>query len=143
MLTLGLWASAFAGIRAALSGYRPAHLALLRLLVASVILLFAAKPMNLRPASIRDVPAFFILGGLGFTAYSYALNIGETSVTAAAASLLVNTVPIFTTLLAWAFFRESLSSWGWLGLSIGFAGATLIALTSNNGFSLNTSALLV
>ena len=41
--TLLLWASAFAGIRAGLRAYSPAHLAVLRFLVASAVLAIYAR----------------------------------------------------------------------------------------------------
>lgn len=40
-LMIGLWASAFPGIRAGLEGYTPEHLALFRLLIGSMALLLS------------------------------------------------------------------------------------------------------
>ena len=69
---------------------------------------------------------FPILGGL-FTAGDLAL--WTTSVqftTAANATLLGNTAPLWVALGAWLLFREKLKSRFWLGLGLALAGATLI-----------------
>lgn len=142
-VTLILWASAFPGIRAGLAGYEPAHLVVLRFLVASLALLLIAPFARVRVPQRRHLPHLLLLGGVGITAYNLALSWGETHVTAGAASLLVNTGPIFTALLALMFLGERLRPWGWLGLLVSFSGAGVIALTSGDGLALNPWALLV
>ncbi len=93
VVTLILWASAFAGIRAAVPAYGPGQLALLRFLVASAALAAFAAVGRIRLPQARDLPAVFLSGFLGVAVYHVALNYGETTVTAGAASLLVGTVP--------------------------------------------------
>ena len=141
--TLILWASAFPGIRAGLIGYAPGHLVLLRFIVASLVLLIVAPFTGVRVPKSQDVPKLALLGLIGITAYNLALSYGETHITSGVASLLVNTAPIFTALLAVLFLNERIRPWGWLGLMVSFAGAGIIALTSGEGFSLNPWALLV
>lgn len=84
-----------------------------------------------------------LLGFTGITAYNLALSFGETQVSAGAASLLVNTGPIFTVLMAAAFLEERLTSRAFLGLLISFGGAAVIALSTGDDLSLNPWALLV
>jgi hypothetical protein len=69
MLSVMLWASAFAGIRVALHGYTPGHLALLRLLIASAALLLNAAVTRMRLPALRDLPAFLAMGFCGVAAY--------------------------------------------------------------------------
>jgi drug/metabolite transporter (DMT)-like permease len=142
-LTLIFWASAFAAIRAALQGYAPGHLALLRLLVASAVVAVCAVPARIRVPDGRDIPAILLMGFLGFTVYHAALNYGEVSVTAGAASFLINTAPIFTALLAIIFLGERLNIWGWIGIAISFAGVATITMGEGNGLRLEAGALLV
>jgi len=69
---------------------------------------------------------FPILGGL-FTAGDFALwNTAVNYTTAANATLLGNTAPLWVALGAWLLFRERLSTRFWLGLGLALAGATLI-----------------
>ena len=143
LTTLVLWASAFSGIRAGLEGYSPLHLVVMRFLVASFALVIVAPFTRVRLPERRHLPQLLLLGLLSITAYNLALSYGETHVSAGAASLLVNTGPIFTALLARVFLRERLQPWGWLGLLVSFAGVGVIAFTSGGGLTLNPWALLV
>jgi drug/metabolite transporter (DMT)-like permease len=147
--TLLLWASAFVGIRYAVQFYPPGSLALLRFLVASlvlggyVLLSRPARPTKLLRASMKDWGAFLALGATGVFGYHIALNFGERTVEAGAASLLVNTTPLFTVLLAVVFLGERLSARGGLGLAVAFSGASMVALGATNGLSFDRGALLV
>ncbi|HEU5098855.1 MAG TPA: DMT family transporter [Roseiflexaceae bacterium] len=141
--TIVLWAAAFVGIRAGLAGYGPAHLALLRFLIASLALGAYAIATRMRLPRQRDLPGIALAGLIGITLYNLALNAGERSVSAGAASLLVNTAPIWTATLATAFLGERLRVWGWLGMSLSFAGAATIALGEREGLGLSWGAGLV
>ena len=123
-----IWASAFAGIRAGLEGYTPGHLALLRFLVGSGLLIVYALAVRMPLPSLRDLPAVLLGGFLGFTVYHVGLAYGEVTVEAGAASLIISSVPVFTALLAVAFLRERLGAWGWVGSAASFAGVVLISL---------------
>ena len=139
--TVFFWAAAFAGIRAALESYGPGELALLRLLVASVTLALYAATVRLRLPEIRDLPAVFAAGFLAFTLYHVGLNFGELTVSAGAASLLINTAPIFTALLAAAFLGERLKAAGWVGMVVSFCGATLISMGEGQGYGFDLGAV--
>ena len=143
--TVLLWASAFVGIRAALHSYSPGHLALLRYLIASLVLVGFALWKKQRLPDLRDVPGLVFLGAIGFTVYNLALNAGELTVTAASASFLVNTAPVFTALLAVIFLRERLSMAGWTGIGVSLVGAGIIAISSGEmGFgSFGPGAVLI
>ncbi len=142
-ISLVLWASAFVAIRVGLTGFGFGDLALLRFISASAALgLFAFRRPEFLP-KIRDLPIIFLLGFLGFALYNLTLNAGEATVSAGTASLLINTSPIFTALLAGWFLREKLNSRGWIGLLVSLAGTALIVLGRNDGLSGSWGALLV
>ncbi len=126
-ITVLFWGSAFAAIRAGLQSFSPTHLALLRFLSASLALVIFAVVTRMRLPALKDLPAVFLLGLLGFAFYNIALNIGEQSVQAGPAALLIQTAPIWTALLASIFLAERLNVMGWGGIGLGFAGALLIA----------------
>jgi drug/metabolite transporter (DMT)-like permease len=143
MTTLFFWASAFAGIRAALEAYSPGQLALLRFGVASVVLASYAVFTRMRLPELRDLPVIVLAGFLSFTVYQTALNYGELTVTAGAASLLISLAPILTALLATIFLGERLGMRGWLGIAAAFAGVVMIALGEGNGIRFDPGALLI
>src|SRR3981081_4764009 len=94
--TLVVWASAFAGIRAGLRAYSPANLAIVRFLVASLVLAIYAGIAHFRRPELRDIPGLVLTGAIGITFYNLALNYGETRVTAGAARLLIASTRIGT-----------------------------------------------
>jgi drug/metabolite transporter (DMT)-like permease len=140
---LVVWASAFAGIRAGLRAYSPANLAILRFLVASMVLAIYAGTVHFRRPEIRDVPGLALTGLIGITFYNLALNYGETRVTAGAASLLIASVPIWTALAARFWLHEKLAPVGWIGVFASFAGVALIASGEGEGIRLSPQALII
>jgi drug/metabolite transporter (DMT)-like permease len=141
--TVFFWASAYAGIRAALEAFGPGEVALARLLVASVVLSLYAVATRMRLPEVRDLPAVVLSGLLAFAVYHVALNYGEVTVSAGAAGVLIATAPVFTALLAAAFLGERLGGLGWIGMAVSFAGAVLISVNEGEGFSVNPDAFLV
>jgi len=141
--TVVFWASAFAGIRAGLGAYGPGEIALFRFVVASVVLGCIAIARRMRLPERRDLPAVFLAGFLAFTVYHVALNYGEVVVEAGAASVLINTAPLFTALLAVTFLGERLRVLGWAGMAVSFFGAAMISAGEGEGFSLAPQALLI
>jgi len=142
-LTLLLWSSAFAGIKVGLRGYGPGELALLRFGTASVVLAIYAAVTRMRMPEQRDLPRLTLAGVFGITIYHVALNFGEQTVSAGAASLIIAAGPVFTALLAALFLGERLTANGWLGIAVSFAGVALITLGEGDGITLEPGALLV
>jgi drug/metabolite transporter (DMT)-like permease len=141
--TVVFWASAFAGIRAGLDDYGPGQIALFRFAVASAVLGAFALDTRMPLPERRDLPAVFLAGFLAFTVYHVALNYGELVVAAGAASVLINTAPLFTALLAVLFLGERLRLLGWVGMAVSFCGAALISAGEGEGFGLEPQALLI
>ena len=142
---LVIWGSAFAGIRAGLRAYSPANLAILRFLVASLVLAICAGVAHFRRPVLRDVPGLVLTGAIGITFYNLALNYGETRVTAGAASLLIASTPIWTALGARLWLHEKLTAIGWCGVFVSFAGVALIASGEGGGIrsSFSLQALII
>lgn len=138
-----LWASAFAGIRAGLQSFGPGQVALLRFTTASAAFAAWAVFTRMRMPDARDLPRIALAGFLGITVYHVALNFGEVTVSAGAASLIISASPIITALLSVVFLGERLSSWGWGGIAISFAGVVLISLGEGGGLTFAPGAVLV
>lgn len=136
------WACAFISIRAAVAHLSPAHVALSRYLVASLVLLplWVARKPRIAP---RDWPLIFVMGCLGFTFYNLALNAGEATITGGAAALIAATIPIFTTLGAVLLLGERVARGAWAGIGLSLGGVFLIALGERGGLGFSSGALLV
>lgn len=142
-ICLVLWASAFAGIRLGLRGFGPGQLALLRFGIASVALLIYALVTRQPLPAARDLPMLFLMGFLGFTVYHVGLNAGEVVVPAGAASFIIASVPVFSTLLAVIFLRERLTLLGWIGALVSFLGVAVISLGTGTGLKFEPAALFI
>lgn len=126
-----LWGSAFAGIRYGLSGYSPEHLSFLRLLIGAVGLMVYAAATRMRLPELKDLPAIFVFGLLGFAVYQTWLSYGEQTVDAGTASLLVSTSPIMIGILGKLFLKEKTGKWYWIGAAICSGGVFLISAGSS------------
>jgi drug/metabolite transporter (DMT)-like permease len=139
-VTVLIWASAFAGIRAGLEAYTPGHLALLRFLVGSALLVIYALATRMPLPAWRDLPAVVLGGFLGFTVYHTGLAFGQVTVEAGSASLIIASVPVFTALLAVAFLGEKLGLLGWIGTLVSFGGVALISAGEGGTLSIDPGA---
>ncbi|HAH95318.1 MAG TPA: EamA family transporter, partial [Firmicutes bacterium] len=138
-----LWASAFPAIKVALKEFSPYHVALLRYGVASVALAVVALAKRLPLPAVKDLPAFLLLGFVGFTVYNIALNYGQVTVPAATSSFIVASAPIWMAIIAALFLGEKLKPFGWFGIILSFIGVGIIALGSVGGIKLNVRALAI
>ncbi|RNF38981.1 DMT family transporter [Planococcus salinus] len=142
-----IWGSSFAAIRVALQGgYDSGQNVLVRFLVASgLFLIYALWPgTKFRLPQKGDMLRILILGWVGISIYHTFVTFGMETVSAGTAGMLVGSGPIFTALIALFFLKERLTSIGWLGLGIGFAGISLIAFGSEGAsLTLTNGALLV
>lgn len=142
-ITIVGWASAFPAIRAGLAAFGPAELGALRFLIAAVpAAIFLAV---VRPGLPKLGEAWrFVFGGVVFVAlYTTLLNFGEMTVSAGAASFIINISPVLTAILAIFILGERFRLLAWIGTAISFGGVGLIALGEGGGFSLNQGTLLI
>jgi drug/metabolite transporter (DMT)-like permease len=142
-ITIFCWSSAFVGIRLGLHGYSPTHLALLRYMTASLVLVFLAVVKRMPLPRWRDVPGFALTGIVGIALYNVTLNTGELSVSAGISSFLVSTAPILTAVLSLVLLRERLRIWGWVGILISVIGSSLITLSTGEGIHFSPDILFV
>lgn len=127
IITLLVWSSAFAAVKAALYYFSPLHLAVFRFVISSIVLLpFVMFKFGL--PDLKDVPFIFFLGVTGMLLYHIPLCIGEQTVSAGAASLLIATAPVFTAILAVIILKEKMTFLGWISIAISFSGAAVISI---------------
>ena len=143
LVTVGLWASAFIGIRAAGKEIGPGGLSLARLLVGALALgaLVAIRRERLPPR--RDAGRLIACGVLWFGIYNVALNEAERRVDAGTAAMLVNVGPVLIAVLAGVLLGEGFPRTLLLGCAVAFGGTILIgAATSQHGVDAGWGAVL-
>ncbi|GAA0447127.1 DMT family transporter [Lentibacillus halophilus] len=146
-ITIVIWGSSFAGIRASLhGGYSSGHLVLVRFLIASgAFVLYALWPRTrFRLPAKQDVLKILVLGWIGITIYHTGITFGEQTVTAGTTAMIVASAPIFTAIIAVFALKEYPSLFSWIGLGIGFIGIFLITVGSADAaFAISGGALLI
>ena len=142
LITVLSWAAAFPLIGAALAGLDPLPLAAVRFALAAcpaVIWLVVTRPTM---PKLVDLARLGLGGALGISIYNWLLNTGQQTVSPGAASFIINTLPIWTAMLATAFLRDRFGIGAWIATAVSFSGVVLIAIgqpgpmTFGNGSSL-------
>jgi len=142
-VSLLLWGSAFPGIRVALTAYSPGHLTVFRLSVAAITLVIWGFFHKMKKPALRDIPGVLALGITGIALYHTALNFGEQTVTAGAASFIIGSSPIWGTIFSMIILGDRPGIAVWLGILISFTGITIIAVSESGGVHVTRGALLV
>lgn len=143
MFVILCWAYSPIGIRIGLQAYEPGHLALLRFLIASAFMAIVALVMGISLPRLRDLPLLAILGLFAVSLHHLALNFGQRGASAGAASVLAQSTPLFSTLLAHFIFKDRVSSWRWACVLLGMLGA-IVVVTGDHGLgSVDAHGLLI
>lgn len=137
------WGYSPSGIHIGLVAYDPVHLALLRFLIASVFMAVVAVSRGIHPPELRDLPLLFGLGFFAVSLHHVAINFGQQGVSAGASSVLAQTTPLFSTLLARFVFKDRVSAWRWGCVVLGLVGV-MIVVAGDHGFgSIDAHGLLI
>lgn len=136
-------ASGYTATVVGLDGYRPGSLSLLRFLAASIALGACAVIVPVRRPRLRELPVLALAGFLAFSVFSVALAQGQLTVPVGTASLIIATIPAFTSLLAAAFLGERLGPVAWAGVALSFVGVAVIVIGRESGFGLDPGAVSV
>jgi drug/metabolite transporter (DMT)-like permease len=114
-------------VKAALGEFSPLAFNSLRFVLASVLLFVFLRAAGQRLRfERRDIPALIGLGLLGNLVYQILFIHGIAWTLAGNAALMLSTVPLFVSLLAFAFRHENISPAGWIGIMLSVAGIGLV-----------------
>ena len=131
LFTAVLWGVSFISIKIAVNEVPPITMALIRFIIASIILLIITK--KLEPSSRlhhQDIKPMILAGALGITLYFYFENTGVKLTTASNASLIVALVPIISIIMDMLIFKTQISIKKFCGIGLAMVGAYL-TVTAN------------
>ncbi|EIK71798.1 membrane protein, DUF6 family [Pseudomonas synxantha BG33R] len=126
------WAYSPIGVHMGLHSYSPGQLALLRFLIASLFMAAVAWVVGIGRPQVRDLPWLLVLGFFGVFLHHTSLNHGQQWVTAAASSVLAQSAPLFSVLIAFFCLQERVSMWRWSCVLLGLVGV-LVVIWSDHG----------
>lgn len=143
LLTAIIWGGNFVSMKYLLAPLGPQQLLLLRVILASTafgLVLFASR--NSIPHFTRDAWKLLGLVGLfGVTFNQAAVIYGTSYLSAALASLIATSTPIFTTIIARVWLGDRLTSRKIAGISVSFTGFLIVLLfgSGSTEFSVNNA----
>ena len=140
---VGCWAYSPTGIHIGLQAYDPGHLALLRFLLASLFMAVIAGFKGIQLPRLQDLPLLLALGFFAVSLHHVVLNIGQQSVSAGASSVLAQSTPLFSTLLARFLFKDRVSVWRWGCVLTGFVGVVIVVSGDRGLGSIDAHGLLI
>lgn len=139
-LTVFLWSSAFVAIGALVETMPPVTIAAIRFLIASLCFIPVALHDRWREAGKEiahsrwaALPLLAGAGIAGIFGYNVLLNIGQTQVDPATASLIVNVVPVLTFLFCCALGWERFTAQKMLALCICIGGVSIVIVSPLDG----------
>ncbi|WP_448089763.1 DMT family transporter [Pseudomonas azerbaijanoccidentalis] len=137
------WGYSPTGIHIGLLAYDPVHLALLRFLIASVFMAVVAVVRGIHLPKLRDLPLLFGLGFFAVSLHHVSINFGQQGVSAGASSVLAQTTPLFSTLLARFVFKDRVSVWRWGCVMLGLVGVVIVVAGDHGFGSIDAHGLLI
>jgi drug/metabolite transporter (DMT)-like permease len=140
---VGCWGYSPTGIHIGLQTYDPGHLALMRFLVASAFMAVVAVFRGISLPTIRDLPLLFALGFFAVSLHHVAINFGQQGVSAGASSVLAQSTPLFSTLLARFVFKDRVSVWRWGCVFLGLIGVLIVVAGDHGLGSIDAHGLLI
>lgn len=130
-LVMILWGLSFLSIKVTVVVLSPMGLALVRFVIASVILAILLKIREPEAKLLpKDIPLMAFSGIIGITVYFYFENNGVKYTTASTASIIIATIPAFTVLSDYLFCGNRLTVIKTAGVLLSFFGVYLIVRDS-------------
>jgi len=136
ILSMIFWSFSFVWIKIVYEAYGPLTTILFRLLISSGLMLaFTILSRKLQKIAPGDLKLFILMALFEPFLYFMGESYGLKYVSSTVASVIVATIPLFTPMVAWYFYKEKLSQTNLIGLVITFFGVSLVVLDSSFNFT--------
>lgn len=136
VLSMIFWSFSFVWIKIVYEAYGPLTTVLFRLLISSgLLLVFTLLSRNLQKMRPGDLKMFILLAFFEPFLYFMGESYGLKYVSSTVASVIVATIPLFSPIAAWYFYKEKLSRTNLFGLVITFFGVSLVVLDTSFNFT--------
>ena len=136
LLSMIFWSFSFVWIKIVYEAYGPLTTVLFRLLISSgLMLIFTILSKKLQKIQAGDLKMFILLAFFEPFLYFMGESYGLKYVSSTIASVIVATIPLFTPVVAWYFYKEKLSRTNLFGLVITFFGVSLVVLDTSFNFT--------
>lgn len=136
LLSMIFWSFSFVWVKVVYEDYGPLTTVLFRLLISSgLLLLFTFATRKLQKIQPGDLKLFLLLAFFEPFLYFMGESYGLKYVSSTVAAVIVATIPLFSPIAAWYFYKEKLSRTNLYGLIITFLGVSLVVLDTSFSFT--------
>ena len=134
------WSFSFIWFKIAYQGYGPITVVIFRLAISAVLITAIALLMKrLQKPEKKDIWLFVLMAFFEPFLYFIGESYGLIYISSTVAAVIVATIPLFSPVAAWFFFREKIRWMNALGLLFSFLGVGLVVL--NGAFQFDASPL--
>ena len=131
-----IWGSSFLLMKIGLDAFSPLEIAAIRLTIAGLVLL-PVVVMKIGSLNIKQILLLAIIGLTGNGIPAFLFPLAEQVLPTAVAGVLNAMTPIFTVILAAAFFKARFPLIQVVGITIGLVGTILLATANEEGVDLS------
>ncbi len=129
------WSFSFIWFKIAYLGYNPVTVVIFRLVISVVlIMLIASLLKRLQRPSKKDLGLFALMAFFEPFIYFLGESYGLKYVSSTVAAVIVATIPLFSPIFAWYFFKEKVKTMNVVGLVFSFIGVGLVVLNGSLRF---------
>ncbi len=144
LLAAMFWGFSFIWSYQLLQFYKPISIVLCRLIIASVFILTVGLFFNrIKLLQKKDIPLVALLAFfepfMYFIGETHGLQLSSATISA----VVVSTIPLFSPIAAWFFFKEKLNILNFIGIIISIIGVFLVIITNDYELKTSTEGILL
>ncbi|MCW3805194.1 DMT family transporter [Plebeiibacterium marinum] len=140
IISMTFWAFSFVWVKEAYESFGPVTTIFFRLIISSFLLFVFLKLTNrLKPVKKEDYKLFISLAFFEPFLYFISESFGLKMVSSTLASVIISTIPIFTSVFAYFIYKERLTLISIFGIIFSFTGVGVMIF--EGGFRLNAPLL--
>ncbi|WP_297096053.1 DMT family transporter [uncultured Draconibacterium sp.] len=129
------WSLSFVWFKIAFLAYKPITVVIFRLAISSaLIILMALSLKKLQKVKKEDYKLFFFMAFFEPFLYFLGESYGLKYVSSTVAAVIVATIPLFTPIATWIFYKEKIRVMTVVGIIFSFAGVGLVVTNGQFGF---------
>lgn len=132
LLAMIFWGISFIWTKQVLDTYKPITIILFRLTISGIFLITIGRLTKLLvPLKKGDVKLIFMLSFFEPFLYFLGENFGLNRVSSTVTAVLIATIPLFSPLAAYIFFKEKISAMNFIGIVISVVGVLMVVLKND------------
>ena len=144
ILSMIFWSFSYVWVKMAYESFLPMTTIFLRLILSTLLMsLLVIGMRKLQPIAREDRKWFLLMAFFEPFLYYMGESYGLKYVPSTLAAVIIATIPLFTPVLAYAFYREKLSTINVIGIFVSIGGVALIVAEKTQGMQAPLKGILL